>query len=141
MRFKVPQSIDMPDRIVGPLTMIQFVEAVLGGGLAYILFKSLPSPLNIFFGLIVALLTLAIVFIKINERPFLFYFLAFLKYIVEPKQRIWQKNEQDDFNVEIYKSSNNNKPQISHKTLDRQKLADLAQQLDNQSIEKINTKH
>jgi len=32
MQFKVPQKIDIEDKILGPLSMVQFVYAVLGAG-------------------------------------------------------------------------------------------------------------
>lgn len=137
LRFKVPQSIDMPDRIVGSLTMIQFVEAVVGGGLAYVLYGSFPAPLNIFFALIVGLFTVAVVFVKINERPFLFYFMAFFKYLFEPKQRVWQRNSREGFEVEIYKAHKDTGPHIAHKTLNREQIAELANKLDSEGIDKI----
>ncbi len=137
MRFKVPQSIDMPDRIVGPLTMIQFVEAVLGGGLAYICYSALPAPINLALALIAAIFTLAVVFLKINERPFLFYLAAFLKFMVAPKQRVWQKNAPDNFEVEIYKQSKNVQSAKVVQKIDRQKMMELAKNLDSQQIDKI----
>ena len=36
MRYKVPQNIDMEDRIVGPLTMVQFVIVMIGGMIVYV---------------------------------------------------------------------------------------------------------
>lgn len=137
LRFKVPQSIDMPDRIVGPLTMIQFVEAVLGGGLAYVLYNSFPSPLNLICSVIVGIFTVAIIFVKINERPFLFYLLALLKFISTPKQRVWQKNSQEGLEVEIYKAQKNTGPQVAHKNLTHEQAVALAKQLDSQSIDKM----
>ena len=127
----------MPDRIVGPLTMIQFVEAVLGGGLAYIIYNAMPSPLNILLGGLIGLFTVAVIFVKINERPFLFYFLALIKYIGAPKQRTWQKGNSSGFEVEIYKSAKNDTPQVAHKTLNREQAAELAKQLDSQSVDKM----
>lgn len=137
MRFKVPQNIDMPDRIVGPLTMIQFVEAVLGGGLAYVCYTALPAPINLALAMIAALFTLAVVFVKINERPFLFYLSAFLKFMVVPKQRVWQKDAPDNFEVEIYKAG----PKVQNsnvvRKMDREKMMELAKNLDSQQIDKI----
>ena len=137
MRFKVPQNIDMPDRIIGPLTMIQFVEAVLGFGLAYVCFNSFPAPINLLFTAIVALFTLAVVFVKVNERPFLFYLGAFARFVGSPKQRIWQKDSPDNFEVEIYKPVKNTGPKVATKNLSRAEIAELAKNLDSQSIDKM----
>ena len=138
MRYKVPQNIDMPDRIIGPLTMIQFVEAVLGGGLAYICFNAFPSPINVGLALIAGMFTVAVVFVKINERPFLFYFMALMKFIGTPKRRVWHQTDgADDMAVEIYHPPKNEGPQIQHKQLDRNKIAELAKEIDSQNIDRL----
>lgn len=127
----------MPDRIIGPLTMIQFVEAVLGGGLAYISYSAFPAPINTILALLAGMFTVAVVFVKINERPFLFYFLALLKFLASPKQRVWQKGTDSDFSVEIYHPPKQQGPQLQHKQLDRNKIREYAQQLDSQQIDKM----
>ena len=134
MRYKVPQNIDMPDRIMGPLTMIQFVEAVLGGGLAYVCYNAFPNPLNIFFAAIVGLFTVCVVLVKINERPFLFYFVALIKFFSTPKQRTWQKDAGDGFEVEMYKADKSTGLTIAHRNLDKKNLAEIARQIDNKEI-------
>jgi len=42
MRFKVPQFIDIEDKIFGPFSFKQFVYLAGGAGLCYIFFKTLP---------------------------------------------------------------------------------------------------
>lgn len=137
MRYKVPQNIDMPDRIVGPLTMIQFVEAVIGGGLAYVVYNGMPNPLNLLLAIIIGLFTLAIVFIKINERPFLFYFVAFIKFLSTPKNRRWSNESPDNFKVEIYKPPTKNTQIVEHKKLDKKQLEELAKNLDSKNSNNI----
>ena len=45
MRFQVPQFIDIEDKIFGPLTFKQFVYLAGGGGLAFLIYKSVPFML------------------------------------------------------------------------------------------------
>lgn len=137
MRYKVPQNIDMPDRIIGPLTMIQFVESVLGGGLAYICYNAFPKPFGLIVAIIAGLFTAAVVFMKVNERPFLFYFMAFLKYLATPKRRIWQKGQESDFDVEIYVPPAKTGQHLEHKSLDKDKLAEIAKNLDSQQVNNL----
>ena len=127
----------MPDRIIGPLTMIQFVEAVLGGGLAYICYNAFPAPVGILLAILAGCFTVGVVFVKINERPFLFYFVALLKFIATPKQRVWQKGTDNDFDVEIYHPIKQTGTQFEHKQLDKKKLEDIAKQLDSQHIDSM----
>ena len=101
MQFKVPQKIDIEDRIVGPLTMVQFVYAVVGGGAAYLLLNVMPSPINYIMAIPVAIFTFFIVFVKINGRPFSNFLRNLLIYYTNPKTRLWYKG-QSDVRVEIY---------------------------------------
>lgn len=131
MRFKVPQNIDMPDRILGPLTMLQFIYAVIGGGLAYVCFMSLPSPVGIFLAVIVAILTLAIIFLKVNERPFLVFLLSLIKFISSPKQRVWEKGQNSDIKVEIYKSNKTDTgPHVQQKNISHEDIERAAKRMD-----------
>lgn len=138
MRFKVPQNIDMPDRILGPLTMLQFIYAVIGGGGAYVCYMSLPSPLNILLAVIVALFTVAMIFLKINERPFSHFLLSLLRFMSTPKQRVWHKGSSNDINVEIYHTQKKNTgPVVTEKHLSHEDIARLAKRVDTPNSTKI----
>lgn len=138
MRFKVPQNIDMQDRILGPLTMLQFIYAVIGGGATYVCYMSLPSPLSILLALIVALFTLAMIFLKINERPFSHFLLSLIKFMSTPKQRIWHKGQTSDINVEIYHTQKKNQgPVVAEKHLTREQIAQYAKGVDTPDATKI----
>jgi len=133
VRFKVPQNIDMQDRIIGPLTMVQFVYAVVGGGLCYGIFMSgIPSPFNIIIIVPIALFVAALIFLKINERPFLDFFLAMIEYTSQPKQRIWHHQNMPDLTVEVYPAKKTAAgPPVQSKRITREEIADLAHRLDN----------
>ena len=101
MQFKVPQKIDIEDRIVGPLTMVQFVYAVVGGGGAYLIFSIMPHPINYLLAVPIAMFTFFIVFVKINGRPSTNFLKNLLVYLTNPKTRLWHKG-QSNIRVEIY---------------------------------------
>lgn len=131
MRFKVPQNIDMPDRVLGPLTLVQFVYAVIGFGAAYVTYNSLPSPLGILAAIPIAILTFCIIFVKINERPFTQFIMSFINFVAKPKVRTWQKSYSlDDYSVEIYKPVTKDSNVAVHKDLDHDTIENLARQLD-----------
>lgn len=108
MQFKVPQKIDIEDKIVGPLTMIQFVYAVVGGGLAYFMFTTFPAPLNYVLALPTAILAFCLAFIKVNGQPFTNFLKNAIGYIFNPKTRIWNKGG-TDVHVEIYQPAKQKK--------------------------------
>ena len=101
MQFKVPQKIDIEDRIVGPLTMVQFVYAVVGGGGGYIVLSTMPSPLNWVLALPILIFTFCVVFVKINGRPFGHFLRNAITYVFNPKTRLWRKSS-SNVRVEIY---------------------------------------
>lgn len=126
MQFKVPQFIDIEDKVVGPLTFRQFVYLAGGGALIYISFKFLPT----FIGLIVAVgfgaLALALAFYKYNEKPFINVFESFIKYYLKSRLYIWHKKTPIKSDGVVQNSSSND----SRATLTESKLKTLSWSLD-----------
>lgn len=91
MQFRVPQFIDIEDKIFGPFTFKQFAYLIGGGGLVYILFRILPFWIAIIPMLLVAGLTLLLTFYKINNKPFIYYLQAGLTYLTGSKLYIWKQ--------------------------------------------------
>lgn len=94
MQFKVPQNVDMQDRIIGPLTLNQFFYLLFGGVIIYILFGKLAtSGLAFLFWILalpIGLFSFAMAFLKVQDRPFPMFFMAMLKYMSMPRARVWQ---------------------------------------------------
>lgn len=135
MRFQVPQFIDIEDKIFGPFTFFQFGFLVGGGGIIFVLYKLLPLIIGIFFILPVAVLTACLVFVRINNKPFVYYLQASLNYLISSKLYVWKqrlvkktdKKEDDDIQIPTTIS---NVPMLSEN-----KLKDLSWSLDVQEKE------
>lgn len=95
MQFKVPQFIEIEDRIFGPLTFRQFVYLVGGAGLSYIIY-SLGIPFFFRAILIAPILTLSglLAFYKINNKPLVFTLEAAFRYFFNRRLYLWQKETQ-----------------------------------------------
>lgn len=93
MQFKVPQNIDMEDKIVGPLTLVQFIYLLGGGLIVYILFQTVTSSKALFviLALPIAILSVGLAFIKIQDQPLSHFIKAGLYYFTNPKVRFWKK--------------------------------------------------
>jgi len=91
MQFKVPQFIDIEDKLFGPLTFKQFAYLVGGGGLIYILQKVLPLWIAIIPIIFIAVLTGLLIFYRINNKPFSHYLQAGLSYFTSSKLYIWKQ--------------------------------------------------
>jgi len=91
MQFKVPQFLDIEDKIFGPFTFRQFVYMAGGAGICFVLYKLI----GLFWGLIpilaIAGFVLALTFYKPNNKPFIFMVEAATKYLFQGKLYIWKK--------------------------------------------------
>lgn len=95
-QYKVPQNIDLEDKIVGPFTMKQFAYLMGSGLLIYAIYQVFTPYENgviytVVLSLPLALLALALTFIKINDRPFEYFIVNFFQFAFSPKKRIWQR--------------------------------------------------
>ena len=92
MQYPVPQFTDVEDRIIGPLTLKQFL-IIFGAGivvfLAYTVAKSLI--VLIFVALLVGLPALAVAFAKLNGRPMYNMLGFFIQFLTSPKILIFYK--------------------------------------------------
>ena len=92
MRFQVPQFIEVEDKIVGPLTISQFVFLAGGIGFLVAMWLVLPAWLAILVGGPVAMLGLALAFYRVNERPFIFVLQHGLESLLKDKVYILDKD-------------------------------------------------
>lgn len=91
MQFRVPQFIDIEDKVFGPLTFKQFAYLAGGAGLGYLGIRFLPSFLALFFVPAIIGFALALAFLKFNEKPFIFTVEAFIRYHMRDKLYLWRK--------------------------------------------------
>jgi hypothetical protein len=91
MQFRVPQFIDIEDKIFGPLTFKQFVYLAGGAGLVFVIYKTIPFIISVFLIIPVATLAVALAFYKPNGKPFVFLFQSAVKYFVSNKLYIWKQ--------------------------------------------------
>jgi len=106
MQFKVPQFIDIEDKLFGPFTFREFAYLVGGGGMIFVLYRLLPFWVAILPILLVAGLTLLLTFYKINNKPFIYYLQAGINYAISSKLYIWKQRlvksgSEDDSNSTV----------------------------------------
>lgn len=91
MQFKVPQFIDMEDKVFGNLSFKQFAYLAGGAGLAYIAIKLLPGFVSIFLVPALVGLALALAFMKVNEKPFAHALESFIRYYSKSRLYLWKQ--------------------------------------------------
>ncbi len=91
--FQVPQFIDIEDKIIGPLSLRQFIILAITGGLLFALFKIFQFWLFFIFGGIIAALGMSLAFVKINGQRFDKVALNALRYFISPRLYVWRRPE------------------------------------------------
>jgi hypothetical protein len=128
-QYKVPQNIDMQDRIVGPLTLYQFLYLLGGGLVCYTTFKSGNMISFFVLGLPAFLLSLAFAFIKVNEQPFSHFFISYTYFMIHPKRRLWHHGSGTP-TISLTEDKNSSKKRVVVKPRSRDDFLKVAKSLD-----------
>lgn len=91
-QFVVPQFIDVEDKVIGPITVRQFIILLAGAGLIFAAYKLADFALFMVEFIVLSGVTFGFAFIKINGRPVHYFFLNVLQTSRRPRLRLWQKN-------------------------------------------------
>jgi hypothetical protein len=95
-QFIVPQFIDVEPKILGPLTVRQFILSVIGGIILFFSLRSGNIALFILMIFIVGGLVVTFGFLKINGLPFHLFLLNLISSFKKPNLRVWSKSLSDD---------------------------------------------
>lgn len=97
-KFVVPQFIDNEDKILGPITVRQFLISLGAVGLVFAWYK-LFVPANTAAFVFATIITVAIAgafgFLKVNGAPFHIFFINALQTALRPPVRVWHKELTD----------------------------------------------
>lgn len=94
-KFVVPQFIEKEDKILGPITVRQFLITLGATFVLFIEFRLLTLPYFILAAIPTAGLAGVFAFLKVNGQPFHIFFINFLQTTTRPKMRVWQKGLSD----------------------------------------------
>jgi hypothetical protein len=100
-QFVVPQFIDVEDKVIGPITVRQFIIMLVGFLIAGISYKFFNFTLFVVFGLATVAVFGVFAFLKINGRPFHYFILTLFQTFRRTKLRVWHHAvNQVDYNPE-----------------------------------------
>ena len=128
MRFKVPQFIDVEDKIIGPFTFKQFIYVAGGVGVCAIAFRFLPKFIAAIISLPVLAFAVALAFYRPNSKPFIDQVEAFFNYMLSSRLYVWKKEEK----APVARLAGEERPmtQIYVPKLSESKLKELSSALD-----------
>ncbi len=93
MRYQVPQFIDVEDKVIGPLTVKQFIYLAGGAGMSFVVFKYLPIYISILLIAVIAPVSVALAFYKINNKPFIDFMESAFLFYTKQNLYIWKRED------------------------------------------------
>jgi hypothetical protein len=137
MQFRVPQFLDIEDKVFGPFTFKQFGYLLGSIAFAYILWKLLPVYVSMPLIVVISGTFLALGFVEVNGRKFGDILESAAKYFFGAKIFVWQKKENPFKNdltsheeslLKQEKNTVNNSETIKHYSFDQ--IKELSRKLD-----------
>lgn len=131
MQFRVPQFIDIEDKVFGPFTLKQFGYIVGAGGLSFIIWTLIPYK---FIAVIiiapVAGLFLALAFVKFNNRSFGEILQSAFSYYTGARIYTWKQPDLEKNQTSVDKVVADTQKEIIISKTNRDKIHDIALGLD-----------
>ncbi len=93
MQYQVPQFIETETKIVGPLTLKQFLYIGVAALISFFLFFILQLWLWFIVAAILGTAAAALAFIKFNGRPLPVILKSMAMYFWKPRMYLWQREE------------------------------------------------
>ena len=139
MQFEVPQFIEIEDKIFGPFTWRQFLYLGGGGGAIVVMLLLLPLFVAVMPVVLVALLTGALAFYPVNNRPFSDFLEAIYNHYTRHRLYIWQQTREivhkQNFTPDTTNASLN--PLNLHpRETNKKDITSLARRLELQALQK-----
>ncbi|MDZ4248276.1 MAG: PrgI family protein [Patescibacteria group bacterium] len=92
--YKIPQNVELEDKIIGPFTLRQFLYLLGGGLVTFVSFSTVYTASQAAF-FVIAFFTwtfvTAFVFIKPYDQSFLKFITSFINFSTRPSRRAWKR--------------------------------------------------
>ena len=92
-QYQVPQFIETEDKIVGPLTLKQFLYLAIAALISFVLFFILKLFFWLSITILLGIMAAALAFIKYNGQPLPKIIVNALQYIFKPKMYLWKQSQ------------------------------------------------
>lgn len=132
--FTVPQFIDVESKIIGSMTIRQFLISLSGLILMFICYKLFSFLLFAVCSVFILIVFGAFAFVKINGRPFHFFVLNFIQTAKKTSLKVWNhRNElKDEEEAPVEETSKEKKELPKKPKLSSSKLSEVSLIVDTQ---------
>lgn len=134
MTTKIPQNVDKEDKLVGPLTLKQFLYMLGGAAFTFVTYQYAVQGYLYFtefvlIGILIMGFASMLAFVQINGRPFTTFLANLGQFIISPKRKLWQKEDaMAEAPVKLTNTSPTARP--ATKSVNKSQLEKLANILD-----------
>ncbi len=127
-QFVVPQFIDVENKILGPITVRQFILLMVALLVSVVFYKFVDFILFIIMTVFDFGIAAIFAFVKVNGRPIHYFLINFLKSLFLPRKRVWYKNFDFSDIQKTEKIPKQKKEEIAPlpKILERSKLSEIS---------------
>jgi len=126
MRFIVPQFIDIEPKIMGPVSLRQFLILLATGGLIFVCYKLADFTLFVIEAVVLFALGGTFAFLKVNGQPVHYFLLNFLQSAKKPKLRVWNKEGQKVKEVILPEKAKEKEEEIIRPPLSSKRLSEIS---------------
>lgn len=139
MQFLVPQNIDLEDKIVGPLTLKNFLILIFGGLFIYSFFFILPRGLAILLAVPLGLILVAMTVIRVQDQSFPTFIMHLIYFSLRPKNRTWNNKEPKPY-VKLGGKIKKEAPPVYKQSVGQSEIEKLSNLVDTKGWMPIGTK-
>ncbi len=128
MEYKVPQNIDIEDKVVGPLTLRQFIIILIGVGLIIVLNFALYGPIRFFFylfSMIIIAGALGLAFFDYGGQHLEKIIIDAIGSYINPRKMVWKRE------AEKIEQTEPNKREETPRAVKRESLEQIQEKLKN----------
>ncbi|MCW1929946.1 MAG: PrgI family protein [Candidatus Kerfeldbacteria bacterium] len=100
MQFLVPQFIDVESKIIGPISVRQFIILLITAGIDFLLFRFFPLVPGFIMIFIITAIACAFAFGKVNTQPMHYFVLNLIQTVRRPRQRLWRRAQYVEYKLE-----------------------------------------
>lgn len=94
-QFLVPQFIESEDKILGPITVRQFLLMLLAGFIVFLAYRFADFSLFILITIVDIIVLGVLAFVKVNGVAFHYFLLNVLQTLKRPNLRVWNRDVTD----------------------------------------------
>jgi hypothetical protein len=88
-QYTVPQFIDVESKIIGPITVRQFMIFLAGAIIAGLSYRLFDFSLFLTIAIIIFIIAVTFAFIKVNSQSFHLFLLNAIQTLRRPRTRVW----------------------------------------------------